>query len=65
MRRLAGEVFDFGFPNTSFGFKLPTRKLFHLNGTPRQEYLPTHYVRSTTTTKDETLLKAIQLIKKK
>jgi len=65
MRRLAGEVFDFGFPNTPFGFKLSTRKLFHLNGTPREEYLPTNYVKQTTTTTDETLLKAIELIKKK
>lgn len=64
MRRLAGEVFDFGFQNTQFGFKLSTRKLFHLNGTPREKYIPTHYVKQTTTTTDETLVKAIELIKK-
>ncbi|MEM6380487.1 MAG: S41 family peptidase, partial [Bacteroidota bacterium] len=44
MRRLAGEVFDYGFKNQWYGYKLSTRKLFHLNGTIREAYIPTHYV---------------------
>lgn len=64
MRRLAGEVYDFGIKNQKYGYKLSTAKLFHINGTIREEYIPTNYVRQTTTEKDETLEKGIELINK-
>jgi len=64
MRRLAGEVYDFGFKNQWFGFKLSTRKLYHLNGTIREEYVPTNYVEQSTTEKDEILERGIELINK-
>jgi len=64
MRRLAGEVYDFGFKHQRYGYKLSTAKLFHINGTIREEYIPTNYVRQTTTEKDETLEKGIELINK-
>jgi len=62
MRRLAGEVFDVNFKNQRFGYKLMTTKLFHVNGTIREDYIPTNYVKQTTNERDEILGKGIELI---
>ena len=64
MRRLAGEVYDFGFKHQRYGYKLSTVKLYHVNGTLREKYIPTNYVKQSTTEKDETLEKGIELINK-
>jgi len=64
MRRLAGEVYDFGFKHQRYGFKLSTAKLYHINGIIREKYIPTNYIKQTTTEKDETLGKGIELINK-
>ncbi|MGB1206356.1 MAG: S41 family peptidase [Chitinophagales bacterium] len=64
MRRLAGEVYDFGFIHQKYGFKLSTAKLYHINGTIREAYIPTNYMRQTTTKKDEVLEKGIELLNK-
>lgn len=65
MERLAGEMEGFSFKNQNFGYRLSTTKLFHVNGTPREKYVPTNYVKQTTTEKDETLEKGIEIINKK
>ncbi|WP_340202456.1 S41 family peptidase [Ascidiimonas sp. W6] len=62
MRRLAGEVYDFSFKHQRYKYKIATTKLFHLNGTLREDYIPTHYIKQTTTQRDEILEKAIKLI---
>lgn len=62
MERLAGEMSNFSFKNLDFGYQLSTAKLFHINGTPREKYVPQFYVNQTTTAKDECLEKGIQLI---
>ncbi len=64
MERLAGEMSGFSFKNQDFGYRLSTAKLFHINGIPREKYIPTFYVNQTTTEKDETLKKGIELINK-
>lgn len=64
MRRLAGEVYDFGFKHQRYGYKLSTAKLYHVNGIIREKYIPTNYVKQTTIKKDETLEKGIELINK-
>lgn len=64
MERLAGEMNGFSFKHQNFGYRLSTAKLFHINGTPREEYIPTHYVKQTTTEVDETLTKGIELLHK-
>lgn len=64
MERLAGEMNGFSFKNQSFGYRLSTAKLFHINGTSREKYIPTNYVKQTTIQKDETLEKGIELINK-
>jgi len=62
MERLAGEMHDFPFENQNFSYALSVAKLLHVNGTPREKYVPTNYVIQTTTEKDETLEKGINLI---
>ncbi len=64
MRRLAGEVYDFGFKHQKYGYKLSTAKLYHINGTIREKYIPTHYVKQSTNKKDEVLEKGMALINK-
>ncbi len=64
MRRLAGEVYDFGFKHQKYGYKLSTAKLYHVNGTIREKYIPTNYVKQSTNKKDEVLEKGIELINK-
>ncbi|MEO1628874.1 MAG: S41 family peptidase [Bacteroidota bacterium] len=63
MRRLAGEVYDFNFQHQWYGYKLSTAKLFHINGTIREKYIPTHYVRQSTIEKDELLEAGMKLIR--
>lgn len=63
MRRLAGEVFDFGFKHQNYGYKLSSAKLYHINGTIREKYVPTNYVKQTTIVKDETLKQGLNIIK--
>ncbi len=63
MERLAGEVNNFSFQNQKFGYQLSTAKLFHIDGTPREQYIPKHYIQQSTIKKDETLQKGIELIK--
>jgi carboxyl-terminal processing protease len=65
MRRLAGEVFDFGFKHQKYGYKLSAAKLYHINGTIREKYIPTNYVKQTTIFKDKALKKALILLRTK
>jgi carboxyl-terminal processing protease len=62
MRRLAGEVYDFGFVHQSYGYKLSTAKLYHVNGTIRENYVPTYFVPQTSLEEDEVLNKGMDLI---
>ncbi|GEM_PF-524030 len=64
MRRLAGEVYDFNFKHQNYGYKLSTAKLYHINGTLREKYMPTYFVKQSTIGEDETLDIGIQLITK-
>lgn len=65
MERLAGEMGGFSFRHQKFGYRLSTAKLFHVNGTPREQYKPSYYVQQTSTDKDEVLQKALTIIKKR
>lgn len=40
MARLNGAVYSFRMPHTNIGFTFPAEKLFHVNGTPREEFRP-------------------------
>ncbi len=65
MRRLAGEVFGFGFKHQKYGYNLSGAKLYHINGTIREKYIPTNYVKQTTIFKDEAQQKGLDIIKNK
>ena len=62
MERLAGEMDGFSFKHQKFGYRLSTAKLFHINGTPREKYVPTNYVKQTQTSTDSVLAKAIAML---
>jgi carboxyl-terminal processing protease len=64
MERLAGAIFNFGFNNQKFGYQLSKEKLFHINGIARENYVPTNFVKQTTTEKDEILENGIEIINK-
>ncbi len=64
MERLAGEVNGFNFIHQKYGFRLSTSKLFHINGTPREKYIPRHYVKQTQLDSDETLHYGVKVLQK-
>ena len=41
MAGLNGAVYSFTMPRTGIGFVIPAEKLFHVNGTPRENFKPT------------------------
>ncbi|MFY0603514.1 MAG: hypothetical protein JXQ93_06160 [Flavobacteriaceae bacterium] len=64
MKRLAGSDFGFKFDNQTFGYSLILQRLYHIDGTPREKYIPKNYVNQSTIQKDEVLEKGIELIHK-
>ena len=64
MEQLAGAIYNFSFKNQKFGFQLSTEKLYHINGTPREKYIPTNYVNQTKINEDEIMKKGIEIINK-
>jgi C-terminal processing protease CtpA/Prc len=44
MARLVGATSSIRLPNTGIGVNFPTEKLFHINGTPRESFVPPVYV---------------------
>ncbi|CAL2076084.1 Carboxyl-terminal processing protease [Tenacibaculum sp. 190524A02b] len=65
LTRLAGAVFGYQFKHQKYGYQLSEEKLYHVNGTPREKYIPLNYVKQTTLAKDETLEKALQMLSRK
>jgi C-terminal processing protease CtpA/Prc len=53
MAGLNGAIYSFTMPNTNIGFSFPTEKLFHVNGTPRENFQPTIAVDIFKKTKNE------------
>ncbi|MCK9208499.1 MAG: hypothetical protein M0P66_15405, partial [Salinivirgaceae bacterium] len=39
---LLGAIEGFKLPQTNIGFQIPTERLYHINGTPREGYRPKH-----------------------
>ena len=40
MAGLNGAIYSFTMPNTTVGFSFPAEKLFHVDGTPRENFKP-------------------------
>ncbi|MDT0540691.1 S41 family peptidase [Croceitalea sp. P059] len=57
MAGLIGAIYIFKMPNTKLGYSIPTEKMYHVNGLPREDFLP----RNLTQNRDETYRKAIEI----
>lgn len=64
MERLAGAMYGYSFKHLKFGYRLSGEKLYHVNGTPREQYVPKHLVSPTRVDKDVILRKGIEVLKK-
>jgi C-terminal processing protease CtpA/Prc len=40
MAGLLGAIYSFSMPETNIGFSIPAEKLYHINGTPRESFIP-------------------------
>jgi len=63
MTRLAGAMNGFPFKHRSYQYRLSVERLFHVNGTPREQYIPGHYVATTSTRQDEILDEGLRLMR--
>lgn len=44
MARLNGAVYSYEMPNTKIHFAFPAERLYHINGLPREKYIPPVYI---------------------
>ncbi|MCC3156588.1 hypothetical protein LJ737_05020 [Hymenobacter sp. 15J16-1T3B] len=63
LARLYGAIYFYRLPNSGIGFSLPAEKLYHVNGTPREAYVPKVLVPPAAPPTDAALDKALQLLK--
>ncbi len=57
MAGLLGAVSGFWMTETGIGFQLPTERLYHINGTPREDFVPAILTRNV----EETIVKAREI----
>jgi carboxyl-terminal processing protease len=60
MARLIGAIENFRMAETKIGYTIPTEKLFHINGTPREVFVPKYLTSNT----KQTMTRIFSLIKK-
>jgi C-terminal processing protease CtpA/Prc len=69
MARLSGAVYSYQMPNTNIRFSFPAERLYHINGQPREQYLPRTFIdmlkANKTAGQDIILEKAINYLNKK
>ena len=63
MKRLAGGMETINFTESSFGYRISFEKMYHLNGSLRETFVPTEYIDQKELTKDESLERALELIR--
>lgn len=59
MAGLLGAIYTFKAENTNIGYQIPAESMYHIDGTPREDYIPKYL----TKTEAETFQKALQLAK--
>lgn len=59
MAGLIGAIYGFSTTNTEISYQIPIERMYHVNGTPRENYLPQYL----TSNANETYEKAIELAK--
>lgn len=62
MERLAGGMKGFPFKHRTFSYRISIEQLFHVNGTPREKYIPTNYVLQTMIREDEILQEGLKIL---
>lgn len=62
MAGLVGAVYDVRLPNTGFVVRIPAERLFHVDGTPREAFLPRVVMERAGTGEDTALEAALRLL---
>lgn len=67
MAGLLGATYTIKLPNTGIGINIPAERLYHVNGTPREAFLPPFLVEtaSHTSQEDAVLERALKLLSRK
>lgn len=67
LARLCGAVYTFEMPNTKIHFSIPNERLYHINGMPRERFVPDTLidVQNSSATADLFLEKAMSYLKSK
>jgi len=60
MAGLIGAIYNFQLSETRIGYSIPTEKLFHPSGTPREDFIPPYLTRNTDQTWHTALILAKQ-----
>jgi C-terminal processing protease CtpA/Prc len=69
LARLNGAVYSFEMPETHIHFTFPAERLYHINGLPREQYVPSIFIdwrkNESASDADIFIMKAIQYLNKK
>ncbi len=63
MAKLKGSMYGYSFKNRKYGYQLSGEKMYHLNSTPREDFIPEYNVKATTVDEDHILKKGISILK--
>lgn len=63
MARLNGGIGSYKLPNSGIGFAIPFERLYHVNGTPRENFVPAQRIPLSEESRDISLEKALELLK--
>lgn len=55
MAGLLGAIYTFKMKNTGYGYQIPYERLYHVNGTPREGFIPGYLTGNSRETKDKAL----------
>ncbi len=62
MHRLAGAIYSFSYKHRDYNYRISREKLYHINGTPREKYVPKHKIVQTTNSEDVFMETALKLM---
>ncbi len=65
MAGLLGAVYSFKLDRTGIGYQIPAEQLFHVDGTPREQFMPDEIIKPINTEDDAVLRRAIKWLSKK
>ncbi len=63
MAGLLGAVYGFQLEGLGFGYQMPAEQLFHVDGTPREQFVPDEIIKPINTEEDAVLRQAIDWLK--